>query len=267
MSFENLLDSTELIGIVFHPTPINRPKETDALKVLEFQLEENGNKIVIAGLFHIRNKKLPSILFFHGNGENAESYNYFIKDFLAAGVNFAIIDYRGYGLSTGIPTLRNLINDPPIIYKFFKEYLDSNGFNPNIFVMGRSLGTVAIGEIANQYPSDPIGFIFESGVADTFRLMHELFGFDIPEEIETKYKQFSNISKIPKIQKPTLVIHGERDSIIPLTQGALIFQLLPKRIDKKIVIIRGANHNGIMLYKEQYFSALTSFIKKYKKYK
>lgn len=267
MIFEELIDTNKLIDVVFYPRKFFKPTETETLKVVEFEVKDEywNKKVKVAGIFHIKDKNLPTLLFFHGNAETADDYNDSAQNFFDLGVNFLIMDYRGYGLSSGYPTLRNLVFDPPQIYRLVKDYLKNNGFNPGIFVMGRSLGSIAIGEIANQYPDEPLGFVFESGAADIFRLMRNLFLQDISKEEESRFPEYTNIHKIQKIKKPTLILHGQKDELIPPDQAKLIFILLSDFIDKKLVLIPLATHNNISSFYEEYYGSLGEFIKEYSK--
>jgi len=264
LNIQKVIESEELINFLFFPKPFQHPiQESNNLRILRIQVEDN---IYISGLFHIINKKLPTLMIFHGNAETSEVYNYYIKDFLSLNVNIAVFDYRGYGFSNGVPTIKNLIEDSTIIYKEFKKYLESNSFNPEVFVMGRSLGSLVAGEIGKQFSEDPLGFIFESSIADTYKAMQDLFFIKVDLDKENKdfLSKYTNISKLPLIKRPTLIIHGIKDNIVSLYHPFLIGLLLPKNIPKKVVLIKDADHNTIMLFKSEYFGPLRIFIKKYK---
>jgi esterase/lipase len=60
---------------------------------------------------------------------------------------------------------------------------------------------------------------------------------------------------------PTLIIHGEEDSLVPLTEAEAIYSLL-KTEEKKLVIIPYADHNSLIFEgEEEYFSAIATFLK------
>lgn len=56
------------------------------------------------------------------------------------GINLFVSDYRGYGLSSGTPTVSNMLRDSNTVYDGFKRIIENNGFKSSLFVMGRSLG-------------------------------------------------------------------------------------------------------------------------------
>ena len=153
MSFdiEKLLDSPSFNSIIFYPRRYPKPSsESKKYKILEFEI---ANGVNIGGIFHFRSIENPSVLFFHGNGEIAQDYSYFIDKFLDCGMNIAIMDYRGYGFSTGNPTFKNIIQDAMPIYDYFLKWITENGFSQSIFLYARSLGSIPIAEIASHNPS------------------------------------------------------------------------------------------------------------------
>ncbi len=133
-----------------------------------------------------------------------------------------------------------------------------------MFVQGRSLGSVCAAEIGSHNPNDVRGIIFESGFGSAYNMMTRLFrvrGSDITPEA---LKEYSNDTRIEKFQKPVLIIHGTMDWIIPSNEAQVIFNAIPENIEKKLVLIEGAGHNDIFSYKDEYFTPLKEFIKKYK---
>lgn len=252
-----ILDDETIASIVFYPRKSRKPERTPNRIPFELNISES---IKIGGIFHLYQKENPTMLMFHGNGEIAEEYDYFIKDYLDLGVNCAIVDFRGYGFSNGRPTLRSLIVDSYPIYTQFLSWLQLEGFPQSIFLFGRSLGSVCVSEIGSHTPDQVLGYIFESGFADTFDLLRKLFRVNLPEIDYNLIAPWTNKSKIPLINKPTLVMHGTHDTIVPFAQGELIYNLLPDSIVKKFVSVKNAGHNNIILHEDRYFPPLKEFI-------
>jgi len=256
------LDDPRISNVVFYPRKTSIPDNLPAnIKVLKFQISEN---ILIGGYFYLLDKNFPSILLFHGNGEIALDYRYFVDLFFEYGMNLAVVDFRGYGHSSGDPIYSSLITDAFPIYQQFKEWMDDNGVKDSLFVQGRSLGSVCAAEIGSHNPSALKGVIFESGFASIYNMMRRLFRIQGPDITPEFLKEYSNDTRIEKFKKPVLVIHGTMDFIVPSEEGKAIFETIPKGVEKKIVLIEGATHNDIFSYKEQYFMPLKEFIQKYK---
>jgi pimeloyl-ACP methyl ester carboxylesterase len=256
-----IIDNPVVSNIIFYPrkTPIpqNLPEN---IKVLKFKLDD---KIEIGGIFYQNSMTFPTILLFHGNGEVALDYMHFYQLFFECSVNLAVIDFRGYGFSTGTPYYTSLLTDAMPIYKKFIEWMKNNGLNDSIFVQGRSLGSACASEIGSHKPESLKGIIFESGFASIFNMMTRLFRVSSPELTPLFLQKFSNDTRLHDFDTPVLIIHGSSDWIIPLSEAHLIFQNLPDRVEKKLVIIEGAGHNDIFYYKTEYFSALKVFIKRF----
>jgi pimeloyl-ACP methyl ester carboxylesterase len=142
------------------------------------------------------------------------------------------------------------------IFSFFLETVRSAGSDASLFVMGRSLGSHSAVELASQYPEDLRGLIVESGAPNAARMAHR---FGLSSERMNELAQAVS-ARIRSIELPALIIHGERDSLIPVEAGIAFHEEIGSE-DKHLVIIPGADHNDIMLVgAEQYFSAIRDFV-------
>ncbi|NHI94672.1 MAG: hypothetical protein EAX96_19430 [Candidatus Lokiarchaeota archaeon] len=257
MSF---LDDPIVSKVVFYPRKVNIPKNLGKnIKILNFEIEPNIN---IGGVCYVQDYNLPTILMFHGNGEIALDYIHFYDLFFECGVNLAVVDFRGYGWSSGDPFYTCLIEDAFRIYQHFNKWMEAETFRDSLFIMGRSLGSVCASEIGAQNPSNLRGIFFESGFASIYNLMTRLFRIGGPNITLDNLKEWSNEIRIAKIKKPILIIHGTNDWIIPISEGELIHEILPKSTEAKMIAIRGAGHNDILRYREKYIPPLREFIKK-----
>jgi pimeloyl-ACP methyl ester carboxylesterase len=255
--------SSRLVSqLIFYPRKSVKPKkDTESEKYLIFTIEDG---IELGGILFHKQKSLPTIILFHGNGELAEDYRYNTQDFHECEINLLVIDYRGYGYSKGKSTLVNLIEDALPCFNLAQLWLQNNNYNLDIFVLGRSLGSISASEIGSHNPDGLKGLIFESGFSDTYQLMLDLFKIKIPGVTEKKVKLWSNATRIECIKRPTLVIHGTRDQVIPFPHGKAIYDTLPKDTWKKFVRIEGAGHNNIFAFKDSYFGECKKFISKFK---
>ena len=257
-----LIDNPAVSNIVFYPRKIPVPEETDPnIKVLKIQI---GKKILIGGFFYLNNQNYPTILLFHGNGEIAADYQYFVDFFFQCEVNLAVVDFRGYGFSSGEPYYTSLITDALPIYNEFCKWVIKNNINDSIFILGRSLGSICASEIGSHNPGSLRGIIFESGFASIYDMMSRLFRVTGPEITPELLSEYSNDTRIRKFEKPVLVIHGTNDFIIPSFQGQLIYESVPEGIEKNLVLIEGAGHNNIFSYEEEYLMPLKEFINLHK---
>jgi esterase/lipase len=124
--------------------------------------------------------------------------------------------------------------------------------------MGRSLGSIAALELASRYQEELKGLIIESGFPSVARIM---FHLGIRAQVMGLEKIDQEcLERIKKIFLPTLIIHGDQDSLVPLENAKAIYQHLGTR-EKKLLIIPSATHNDIMLVGfNDYFNAIQRFI-------
>jgi alpha-beta hydrolase superfamily lysophospholipase len=204
----------------------------------------------------------PWILFFHGNGEVVSDYDEISPLYHQKELNLVVADYRGYGVSGGIPTLTNLAQDAHTIFRKVREELSIKNLQKDLWVMGRSLGSISALELASHYQREMKGLIIESGFPSVVRIMTHLgvpgHGMDL-QKIDQEC-----LERIQKILLPTLIIHGEQDWLVPPENAKDIYQHLGTK-EKDLLIIPSATHNDIMLvgFKE-YFDSLQQFIEKTK---
>jgi len=208
--------------------------------------------------FYIGDQKWPWILFFHGNGEVVSDYDEIAPLYHQRGLNLIVADYRGYGESNGVPTLTDLVQDAHAILREIMKELSKRELRRDLWIMGRSLGSISALELAYRYQDAIRGLIIESGFPSVVRIMMHL-GIPIRDMNLERIDQ-ECLEMIQKIFLPTLVIHGEMDSLVPVKEAKDILKHLGT--DKKeLLIIPSANHNDIMLVGfQKYFDVLQRFI-------
>jgi len=211
--------------------------------------------------FWVSGKDMPSLLYFHGNGETVADYEWVAPFYNQRGINLFVADYRGYGSSDGKPTISNMYADAHTIFSGFREVLSKESFKTTVFLMGRSLGSLPTIELAFHYQNDICGLIVESGSAHNFRRLWEYLSDNERKAILSEEKPFLNKVKIRQISKPTLVIHGDLDQILPVTEGQELYQN-SGAVEKKLLIITGADHNNVMVINQElYFGTIEEFVK------
>ena len=156
-----------------------------------------------------------------------------------------------------------MLGDAHIIFRNFQEILRKEGFNNRIFIMGRSLGSIPAIELCFHYQDEIGGLIIESGSANNLHRLLENFNNADMQLLMREDSLFLNKVKIRRVQKPTLIIHGEYDQILPVTEGQELYQNSGAK-EKQILIVPGADHNSIMsVALDLYFDTIEEFIKSY----
>jgi pimeloyl-ACP methyl ester carboxylesterase len=250
-----VLDRPEIINFLFHPRK-ESGRTPPAFAENHDILADNG--ICIGTRLYLTDPDLPYILFFHGNGEIAEDYDDIGAIYMNFGLNFLVVDYRGYGRSNGSPGISSMFSDAHHVLKHFSGWLEQNQRKGPLWIMGRSLGSASAIELAASYPDKIDGLIIESGFAHTLPLLQRL-GINTGIFNIEDSQVFSNADKLTRFNGPTLIIHGQYDQIIPLQHGKDLFAQSPAG-RKKMHIINGADHNTLMMIGgKAYFEVIKEF--------
>ncbi|GHN02196.1 alpha/beta hydrolase [Cytophagales bacterium WSM2-2] len=222
--------------LIFHPGGL--PKD------FQFSLEDNANEVflktadgeTINGLFYAGNRK-DVVLYFHGNAGDLSSWQSVAVDFTPLGYNFLIVDYRGYGKSSGTISEDGLYTDAEATYQYL---IQEKGFSPgNIIIYGRSIGTGVAVELARRHQTK--GLILEAAYSSLTKLANEKLPFLLPSII-LRYR-FNNIEKINSVKSPILFFHGSEDALIPVSHTEELFKAFTGKKEK--MVLQGADHNNI----------------------
>lgn len=238
------LDAPELLAFFFHPRP-EIPGRGTPSHAVDMMIPVDGEARINARL-HPAGKTDPTLLFFHGNGEIVSDYDDLGPIYSRMGINFFPVDYRGYGRSSGTPTISAMMADCRVILDFVRDLLLREGYSGPLFVMGRSIGSASAIEIAKTAPEKIDGLIVESGFAHIIPLLN-LLGAHTGGLDPRAIREMENIHKIGAFTKPLLVIHAERDHIIPLGDGQALFTACPAP-RKRLLTIPMADHNTLFAY-------------------
>ena len=195
------------------------------------------------------------ILWCHGNAGNIINRLENLSELYRIGLSVFIFDYRGYGRSQGKPSEEGLYQDALGAHDYLTR---TRMIRPErVAIFGRSLGAAVAGELAAQKPA--AGLILESsfpsiGAVAKFHYgglpVHWLLGAD-----------FALIDRLPQLSLPKLIIHGDKDDIIPLELGRQVFEAA--KPPKSFYVIEGADHNNTyQVGGTAYFQRLSDFIRK-----
>ncbi|MDD3654563.1 MAG: alpha/beta fold hydrolase [Desulfotomaculaceae bacterium] len=250
----SLLDKPIFSKLVFFPRQEITPCPEKAFD-LPVQVDDNAS---ISCRFYPGDAAWPWLIYFHGNGEVVSDYDDLAPIYNQIGLNIVVTDYRGYGASTGDPSFTNLLKDAKSIFSAVKEQLSVRGYPGELWVMGRSLGSLSALELASHNPEELKGMIIESGFADISRVMKHLG--HLPAEISLPRFNQECLDLVSEITIPALVIHGQEDNIVPVQEAKDLFEHLGAS-RKKLLLLPGADHNDLMYTGfRQYFEAIQEFI-------
>lgn len=206
----------------------------------EIKISYDKNKSVSSWLFKNNNDpKAPFVLIFHGNGENLETMRQggILHQFMNLNINFLAMDYPGYGRSDGKSSEKNNIDAANSVFQWIETNFKEN---PKI-IFGWSLGAaVAIQTVYyNQDKIDGlIAFSCWSSLPDVAAAHYPRF------LVNSLLKEnYNSVEAAKKIGCPALLIHGEKDNIIPISQGKKVAEAMDSFA--KWVSVSNSGHNDI----------------------
>jgi len=196
---------------------------------------EVAKGVRINGLhFEVKNP-LGLILYLHGNSRSIKGWAKYAKDFYKFQYDVVLVDYRGFGKSTGRRSEKNLYEDMQFVYrKLAAQYGESH-----IIVYGRSLGSGFASRLASD--NNPRYLILDAPYF-SFRSAVQRFLPIIPIGLILRY-QIRTDKWIDKVKCHTYILHGTKDLLIPIRHSEKLRSINPKMIT--LIRIHGGGHNNL----------------------
>lgn len=208
----------------------------------ELHLQTPFNGKINALHFKVKNPK-GVILYFHGNAGNLARWGEISSAFTAYGYDVFVMDYRGYGKSSGPRNEDYLFADAQFCYAFLKELYGEE----NIIVYGRSLGgTFAVKMAADNEPQK---LILEATFYNLQDMASRWIPYAATEKISPKMTyHFQSDKNILDVNCPVYHFHGDKDFVVPVNSGKKLFEVLAEKkpeLDKKFILIKGGSHDDL----------------------
>lgn len=197
-----------------------------------------------------------TVVYFGGNGHLMVKSTPLINAYSGIPVNLVLFDYRGYGQSTGTPTVSGIQKDAEAVFKSAKEQFGGG----RLFLHGQSMGSFLSAYIAERESVD--GYILENPITDVERwtrtmipwLLRPFIRFDIDDDIARQ----SNLETVASVDHPLLIFGGTEDSITSFKMAETLHEASISK-QKELVIIEGGSHNDLPTY-SRYFDGLIDFL-------
>lgn len=178
----------------------------------------------------------PTIIYLHGNGGEIAGRDERFAAYQAQGFGVLFVSYRGYGASTGSPSEPGLVSDAHAAY----DWIIAQGVSPEaIMLVGESLGSGVAVQLAAELPVGAVAL--EAPYFSAADIAASIYWW-LPVRLLMKDK-FDSFAYIGKLKAPLLIIHGDQDDIIPLSEGQKLFASANE--PKQMVVIAGGTHGSI----------------------
>ena len=237
-------------NLLYHPNENNYSGDKILVDIKKVKISTSDN-IELLGWYHKKNlKDFKTLIYFHGNAGSLENRIHKLNHFENMNINFLIIAWRGFSGNDGKPSEQGLYEDG----KSAIDWLKQKGVpEKNIILYGESLGTGVATQLAQNKKF--AGVILETPFTSMIDAAKIFYPY-IPVNLLLKDK-FENYKKIKNINSPILVMHGEKDQIVPFSMGKKIYEIANE--PKYSHFTKYDNH--MMEYDERLVFALKSFFK------
>lgn len=220
--------------LLFYPEPLAASFKFKFPYTSEVYIDVPDAKLHALYLRQPTEKSKGIVLFLHGNAGNLETWFTDTDFWLETGYDVLMLDYRGYGKSTGhIENEAQLYDDVVRTW----NYVSANYPNKKHVFYGRSLGTGLAAKLAAEIPPDLL--VLVSPYESMTKMAREYYPWVPPFVL--RYP-LNTSELLPKIHAPILLLHGTADKLISITQSQHLVQLNPKAT---LVHIEGATHGDI----------------------
>jgi alpha-beta hydrolase superfamily lysophospholipase len=230
--------------------------EKEKMKIKKIKLK-SGKQILSATIYRKDQINAPLVIFCHGLGssQNSRKIKKFILKLMKKGINSFTFDFAHHGKSTGNfekLTVKQSLHD----LKTIIQYVRKLKFVSNVSIIASSYGGLIASTLAQKYPElrtlvllAPLTY-FKS----KYNMTHDIVlwkkkGYEERKLDRLNYSyyksgiKYNSIKNACKIKAATLIIHGDKDTVVPISQSKKFYKEL--NCKKKIYIVKGADHDWV----------------------
>ncbi|MEN8119882.1 MAG: alpha/beta hydrolase [Bacteroidota bacterium] len=221
--------------LIFHPEKLPKNHKYSFNHNCEEHFIKVDDKTELNALLFKGDSSKGLVFYLHGNAGNLDSWGDVADMYVKLNYDIFIIDYRGYGKSTGkISSETQITKDIQIAYDFAKTSYDEN----KIVIVGYSIGTGPAAQLAAN--NNPGKLILKAPYFNLTDLVKHYCPI-VPSFI-LKYK-FNTNRNLAKIDAPVYIFHGDKDEVIYYESSVKLSKLLKEH--DEFITLEGQVHNGI----------------------
>ena len=194
----------------------------------------------INGLHFFRDNPKGLILYFHGNSRSIKGWSRYARDFYRYDYDVVLVDYRGFGKSTGKRSEKDMLSDMQFVYDRLKEQYSEN----NLIMYGRSMGSGFATKLASD--NSPRYLILDAPYFNFLRVIERFLPI-LPVRLVLRFQLRTDLW-IPKVKCPVYILHGTKDWLIPIKHSENLQRSNPRLIT--LIRIHGGGHNNLPSFPE-----------------
>jgi fermentation-respiration switch protein FrsA (DUF1100 family) len=233
-----MLRSSLLNSLLYFPSStIVETPDRAGLHYRDLVIETDDGERLHGWWIDARRDSLGHLVLCHGNAGNIGDRVLHAALLTSAGFDVLLFDYRGYGRSSGRPGETGTYHDAKAVLGCLLEQPEAD--SARVFYLGESLGGAVALDLALERP--PAGLVLLSaftGVRELARLHYPI----VPAALVPD--AYPTLRRIHELDAPLLVLHGDRDEIVPLSQGMALFEAAPE--PKHMHVFPALGHNDLV---------------------
>ena len=204
-------------NLLYHPSENNYQNDEVKFDYEEVNIEVENEIKLKSWLINKDFKKLKTLLIFHGNAGDLSNRIYKLNELNKLKINILLISWRGFSGNKGSPTEKNLYKDAEAAINWLNK---KNVSNSQIILYGESLGTGIAVEMAKKNNFNSI--ILESPFTSIENSAKIYYPY-LPVKYLLK-DRYETINKIKMVKSPIMIMHGEKDDVVPISMGKKLFE-------------------------------------------
>jgi len=215
----------------------------------EYNLETRDGAVINGVRFFPKDESRGIVLYLKGNSKSIKGWGKFAVDFTRHGFNVLMVDYRGFGKSTGRRSQKAIKRDLQLVYNKIKEQTTED----RIILYGRSLGSGFAAKLASM--NNPKMLILDAPYYSLTKVTARYAPF-MPLSLLIKYP-LPTYKWLRYVQCPIHIIHGTNDKLIPFKTSLKLSKVNPERTTLHSII--GGGHKNLNNF-ESYHQILGKII-------
>lgn len=236
--------------LIFYPERLAADFDFELpLTAEEVRIATSDEEVLSAVLYRAQASR-GVILYFHGNAGSLRTWKDVSSDLVPLGYDTLVVDYRGYGKSTGRITEAGLYEDGRAAYR----WLIQQGYREDdVILYGRSIGSGVASRLASEVEARAL--VLESPFSSLVTLGRELMPWALPR-LTLRFR-FPNQDHLAETSLPVLLLHGSEDELIGAHHSQTLAEVLGERAE--LHLIEGGAHNDLSNF-PPYHRALAAFL-------
>ncbi len=204
-------------SLMYYPHPVMTSPAASGVPDMQEVRLQSSDGLTLINWYAPPRAGQPTVLYCHGNAGNIATRAFKIKPFLERGYGVILVGYRGYGANPGTPTEAGLHADAEAAF----HYLLAQGITRNqVVIYGESLGSGVAVNLASAH--HPGAVVLEAPFPSAVEVARLTYWY-LPIVQQLIKDRFDSIDCIQNIGAPVLVLHGEKDGVVPVDLGRQLF--------------------------------------------